>query len=517
MLRDTPVGRRHGGPVCCAAMGSRRHAGLGVARHAWTGALVAGALALACSPSAEPAPGGGSATGRPDASATSSSGVPPEGPELVVLVSIDTLRPDRLGAYGHSRATSPHLDALAREGVLFEQAMAPSPWTLPSHGSLLTGRYPRGHGLKSADAVLPAGLPTLAEQLGRAGFATAGFVNSAYLSQRHGLHRGFDVFRYVPESVERVRPMTFVTDLGLEWLSEAPAGRRFLFLHYYDVHSDYRSLPEFEARFVAPYEGPFDGSTAQLLRLRRDELVVRDADVAHLLDRYDAGVAQMDREIGRLLAALRGRPEWERTLLVVTSDHGEEFHEHGGFLHGRTQYQEVLAVPLLVRGPGLPAGRRISEPVSLVDVVPTLLSAVRAPVPAGLDGIDLGPGLRGAPLPRRPLFGEADHHNVRPDVTRSVRLGAEKLVIDRGRVRRGLYDLAADPAEQHDLQAEAPERLRALRRLLDAYESGEVVAPGSVELSREERAHLERLGYLQAERPQAPGPDAAPVNGGGAP
>jgi arylsulfatase A-like enzyme len=422
----------------------------------------------------------------------------PSPPARVVLVSIDTLRADHLGCYGYGRPTSPGLDALAREGVLFEDVSAPSPWTLPSHASLLTGLYPSRHGLKAHDRYLPATVPTLASILGRAGYVTAAVVNSHNLGPRFGLDRGFQEFSYVEETAGQQAPSAGITDQAAAWLRRYRERRLFLFVHYYDVHSDYRSLARYDEQFVSPYGGAADGTTAQLMAFREGRVRLGAADAAHLVDLYDAGIRQMDDELGRLVSFLREERMLDGTLLVVTSDHGEEFLERGGVLHGRTQFQEVMRVPLLMRGPGLSAGRRAATPVSLVDVMPTLLGRLEVPAPPGLDGEDLAPLLRGegGRLAERALFGEADHNNAEPDVTRAVRRGRYKLHLDRRTGKRALFDLAQDPGERVDRLAAEPATAADLGARLERFMQirGEAGPPSR--LTPEEIEKLRSLGYV---------------------
>lgn len=420
-------------------------------------------------------------------------------PRLVVLVSIDTLRADHLGAYGYGRPTSPYLDRLASEGVLFEDATTPAPWTLPAHASLLTGLYPSRHGLKAHDRYLPARIGTLAQWLGRAGFITAAVVNSHNLGPRFGLDRGFREFLYVEEVAGQREPTRRVTDQALEWLDRHGAGPLFLFVHYYDVHSDYASEPAYEREFVRPYRGPADGTTAQLMAFREGKARLGPADAPHLVDLYDAGIRQMDDEVRRLVEGVRVRGLLERTLLVVTSDHGEEFFERGGVLHGRTQFQEVARVPLLVQGPGLPRGRRVGLPVSLIDVAPTVLSWLGLPAVEGLDGADLSLVLAGEEgrLAGRVLFAEADHNNEQPDITRAVRRGPFKLLYDRLSERHRLFDLARDPGEAEDVAASHPDLVRELREQLRRFLAIRAETGTPLRLSPAELEKLKSLGYLQ--------------------
>jgi arylsulfatase A-like enzyme len=425
-------------------------------------------------------------------------GKKPDSAQRIILISVDTLRADHLGCYGYPRPTSPELDAIAAEGVVFEDVFSPSPWTLPAHGSLLTGLYPSRHGLKSHDDYLPSRIATLASALSRRGFRTAAVVNSHNLSARYGLDRGFQDFRYVEESVDRVEPQSEIIDQAIDWIRKAADRPFFLFVHSYDVHSDYRSKPEYERQFVGTYQGPVDGSTAQLIAARQGKLTLGARDAAHLVDLYDAGIRQMDEELSRLLSLLRSERRLEQTLLIITSDHGEEFLERGGVLHGRTQFQEVVRVPLILRGPGIPAARRIATPVSLVDVMPTVLALADLGRHEGLDGWDLR-ALWHNPdeLGPRYIFGEADHNNVEPDITRAARRESFKLHFNRLTRERQLYDLGKDPSERRDVASQhsglADQMLKEILRFMEIRIEGE--RPREM-LTPEQIERLKSLGYL---------------------
>jgi arylsulfatase A-like enzyme len=423
-----------------------------------------------------------------------------ERPRLVVLVSIDTLRADHLGFYGYPRETSPNLDRLSLESAVFDDAMSSSPWTLPAHASLLTGLYPSRHGLTSHDRYLASSLATLPQLFSKAGYRTAAVVNSHNLAPEFGLDRGFEQYRYVEERVSRREPSVEITDQAMEWVRQAVGESLFLFLHYYDVHSDYVSLPDYEAAFLKPYDGAADGTTAQLAAYREGKFSLSASDAPNLIDRYDAGIFQMDLEIGRFLDFLKKEGLWEDALFVLTSDHGEEFFEHGGVLHGQTQYQEVIRVPLLIKGPDVPAGRRVAYPVSLVDVVPTLAARTGFEAPPGIDGIDLSPllaGLEEKTLEDRYLFSEADHNNVEHDITRSVRHRTFKLHFNRLSREYRLFDLARDPAELEDVAPGEKDALAALTARLDRFVASEKLEAPVRTLSEEEIEKLRSLGYLR--------------------
>jgi arylsulfatase A-like enzyme len=470
-------------------------------------------------------------------------------PRVVLLLSLDTLRADHLGFYGYERFTSPVLDMVAAEGVVFEDASSTSPWTLPSHASLLTGRYPRSHGVVSMRTGLPGDVPTLARLLGSAGFDTAAVVNSTWLKREDfALTRDFERYLFVQDVPDRRAPNTWVTDQAIEWLGEAREGPLFLFVHYYDVHSDYVSQPGYERLFVTPYDGEVDGSGWQLTRANLEDdylemchndfdpekctfgsqespwvvdssverLVLTEADVRHLVELYDAGIRQLDTELSRLFAWMRKEGVLDETLLVITSDHGEEFMEHGRVDHFLPMWQEILRVPFVIRGPGIPAGVRVEAAVSHVDIVPTVLTLADVPVPAAVDGLDLSPlwreGAAGSaadvgPFADRFLYGEGSGGLTYDlvvrgffPVFRSVRRGRHKLLYDSKSGSYSLFDLAADPGERNDRLADEPQ---VARQLMDEMKARyrdftpDVEPANPVELSPEEIERLRALGYMR--------------------
>jgi arylsulfatase A-like enzyme len=416
-----------------------------------------------------------------------------------VLISIDTLRADHLGAYGYSRPTSPNLDRLAAGGVVFENARSTAPWTLPAHASLLTGLAPSRHGVRTPEHRLGADVPVLAEVLSDAGWTTAGVVNSRYLGRAFGLDRGFDHF-------EAIRPPAATEASSVEsparrWL-EAHAGGApfFLFVHFYDVHSDYGASPEIEALMAPGPAGGIRGRTEELQAVRRGDRQLDAADLERVVALYDAGIRQVDEAIGRLLETLDELGVSERTWVVVTSDHGEEFLEHGGVLHGRTHYRELLHVPLLWRGPGVPAGVRIEAPVSLVDVVPTVIAGLGLSDHPPVDGVDLAPLLAGSSPESgsgRYIVAEGDHGRNEDDTLRSIRGPRYALIHDRLSDRVELFDLRADPGESTDLAQARPEIRDELRRRLDDATTESRPASPRTPLSAREEAELRALGYLR--------------------
>jgi arylsulfatase A-like enzyme len=407
---------------------------------------------------------------------------------------------------------------------------------------MLTGLYPLNHRVLTFDTGLPAAIPTLAGMLRDAGYRTAAVVNSAWLKkERYGITRDFEQYLFVDDTQDRRAPNTWITDQAISWLGEDDQRPLFLFVHYYDIHSDYSSLPEYERLFLSPYTGAADGTGWQLARASLEDdylemcrqnydpakcrigtpekhlvidefvetIVFDDADLRHIEELYDAGIRQLDNELARLLSVLKSRDLLERTLIVITSDHGEEFQDHGRLDHFLTMYQEVLRVPLIFRGPNVPAGLRIKAPVSLVDITPTILSLAGLPAQRPTDGFDLSPLFAGD-VPRhfvsRTLFGEASGgltyalmmDDIFP-VYRSLRWGNHKLIHDSKTGAWALYDLAADPLETLDLADRKPQLVQNLAsRMRDRYKDFDPtpLASDRVELDDQELEHLRALGYL---------------------
>ncbi len=434
-----------------------------------------------------------------------------ERPNLVLLV-IDTLRADRLGTYGYGRETSPILDALAARGVVFERAFAPSPWTWPSTASLLTGLDPPEHGVLDFTSCWLAGeLRTLAEHLRDAGFATAaGSANPLVIAGKN-FHRGFDEFHEVHRAdawkvLARVEP----------WLRARGPERFFLYLHLFEPHAPYEPRSDTHAPWldgVSAPEGWRRDAVAQILRRRYSGEVIDGRQlerlVEHASDLYDGEIATVDRALGDLVALLTELGVLERTLIAVTSDHGEEFLEHGQYGHTKQLHVESVRVPLILAGPGLEPAR-FAEPVDLTSLPGTLLECLGVPrgaFPSGPNLLD--PRERAA---ARPIFAstqkgtwiDADglgRGGVAP--THAVRLGDELLIWrpahpgdPLGEALR-LFDLARDPLEQEDLAARRPERTRALRQLIAEWlAQGAARRPYAVHGGAETIEQLRALGYI---------------------
>lgn len=414
----------------------------------------------------------------------------PEGWDLL-FVSLDTLRADRLGSYGHDRPTSPALDALAGRGVRFATAVAQAPWTRPSHRSMLTGLYPVSNGgLES---------PLLAEVLWRAGYRTTAITGGGQIAPRFGFDRGFESYRIDRWEEEPGRVVRAF---------EANRGRRQLvFLHTYRVHDPYRG-----DAFVEGLPRGRLGDTFGEHDWRRFDHELTEEERRYVSALYDSGVAAVDRAMGQVLDGLDEAGFLDRTLVVVTSDHGEQLWEHGSWRHGQNLYDEQILVPLLLHLPpalarelGVEPGTVVERQVELVDLYPTLLELLGVDREHPVQGRSLLPLLTGGEWTPRDAFSE--HTNIKTwerKAFRSDRFKFVKSIPRPSRRARGatpyfeLYDLRRDPGEHEDLSERHPdvvERLNARLRALGASLRGlEDELPE--DLDPELKKQLEALGYL---------------------
>jgi arylsulfatase len=418
----------------------------------------------------------------------------------VVLLVIDTLRADHLSLYGYARATSPALDRFAAQAAVFERAFAPSSWTLPSIGSLLTGRLPSAHGAgirlgaPAHFARLGDGVPTLAETLGARGYATAAFVANPYLVEAFGLARGFGVYENAPVTNKRIRRAPRIFASAEKWLREHGDRPFFLLVHVFDPHMDYDPPGDVRGAFTGGIESGLSLPLRDFREMRAGgSLSAGDREFVRAA--YDEEILGVDAALGAFLQSLADAGLLDSALVVLTSDHGEELFEHGGFEHGHSLHQELLHVPLLVWGPGV-AASRVTAPVSLVDVLPTIAEATGMPVPPDGAGVSLWPLLRerGGELAPRALWAESTLYG--PPQAAIVRW-PHKLVIGDGSAR--LFDLERDPAEQRDLASAQPERAAALEAELRARleRARQAQAPREpARLDDGTRERLRALGYL---------------------
>ena len=390
----------------------------------------------------------------------------------VILVTLDTTRADRIGCYGYQAALTPSLDAMAVNGVLFERAYTPVPLTLPAHTSLLTGLYPPEHGLHvNGMGRLASEIPVLAEILKKRNYSTAAFLSAFVLNSKFGLNRGFQTYdddlsqtTQAESFLHRRRDGRSVMDAALGWLQTLRGQPFFCWVHLYDVHGEY------DAR-----ESLFGDRFSQ--------------------QPYDAGIAVQDQQLGRLIEFLKSRGLTQQTLVIVVGDHGEGLMDHGEQEHGMFLYESAVRVPLVISGlPSVKSGHRVSTPVSLVDLMPTVLDCLAVGQKFTLSGRSLKPSIQGADLEPRPCYLETDapfEYHWAP--LRALIMGRHKFIQT---ARPEFYDLIDDPGEIHNLaDSTGSERQDLENRLDEMLASFTPRAAGSLHLSAKEKQILSSLGY----------------------
>lgn len=426
----------------------------------------------------------------------------------LLLVSIDTLRADRLSLYGHTRPTSPNLDRLAAESVVFDTFIHSGGGTLPSHMSMMTSLNPSVHRLRALQSQTPLGEArvTLAEALAAGGYRTAAFVDAGWVRGKFGFAQGFEIYDDAGGRFAAIRPK------AEEWLNQRDEQPFFLFVHSYDVHSQQQRLPydcpgDFPQRYTwevdSDFDGCIDGRCASRLlkwinaeadrvgRQRGHAPFLEKADVELMKALYDGCINYADEQVALLIDHLRHLGLLERTMVVITSDHGEEFFEQGLGLHAQGGYDTVAHIPLIVRWPdGRLAGRRVPHLAAMIDLMPTLLDVLDRPVPEEAQGRSLMPAV----VEDRPTRSEMSMYTM-------LRTQRWKLMTNKSE----MFDLGNDPAEQVNLWASDPavreELSERMRRLIYADRTARerlsaADADSEAELAEDEVQELKALGYL---------------------
>jgi len=438
----------------------------------------------------------------------------------VILVSLDTLRADHLACYGYGRDTSPNLDKLAADSVLFQNTFAPSPWTLPSHVSLLTGLDEVNHQVHSSSDKMDADLLTLADLLRPRGFVTNAFTGGGFVHGVFGLSRGFDSFRIEGRVLSNNGAKT-LADSVLPWLENNRRKKFFLFLHTYQIHQPYFSPAPFNRMFLDP-DAALDRVDPGELRLNLENRFqpATEAQRRNYIGLYDAEIRYTDEAlIGALVDRLKKLGLYDRTMLVVTSDHGEEFYEHKAWAHGHTLYNETIKIPLLVKFPGSrKGGTRVDRIVRLTDIMPTILEEMGIDFPRkALDGRSLLDLVREreAQGPERTFRSERSGDLIEDRIPgrRAVNQGGFKVIVNElftpeqlayfrfpppNRERLEVYDLAADPGETLNLVLSRPDLARSLMKYLEECmkPTGKRPAPSSASIE-DVREELKALGYIR--------------------
>lgn len=451
-------------------------------------------------------------------------------PRSVVLIVIDTLRQDHLGIYGYPRPTSPNIDRMAAGGAVFDRAVSASTWTLPAFGSMFTGHLLARHGagvlardresLETASdgaagsreelrlllrdtveqgerrfTVLDPELPTLAGVLREHGFATGAVVNNAFLDPRFGLARGFDFYQYRRRQPQRSAAET--VEIALQWVEEKAGQPIFLLVHFMDVHMPYRPPESVSGRFTGGYEEKLGTELPRVREVR--ERIAKGDEVARgfYTATYDEEIAYVDDQLAALFAGLRRYGYGDDTLMILTSDHGEALFEHGRWEHGGSMFSEVVRVPFVVRGPGVRRGRN-PAPISLTDLMPTVLDALGVAPVEELYGTSMWPSITGAPAPpARDLLIEGTLYGTEQ---KAIVRWPYKLIYQTDPAATLLFDLERDPNELVDLSGLEPELSQQLRErlgdILLAAAQARSITRGA-ELDPAIMENLRALGYLR--------------------
>lgn len=427
---------------------------------------------------------------------------------LVLLITLDTTRADHLGCYGYDRPTSPSIDELAAESVVYERAIAPGTWTLTSHASLFTGKLVSSHGARldpqgplshsmglgnaggfsaiRASTIGPQE-QTLAAILQSSGYATAGIVGGPWMKTVFGLNKGFEHYDQDKIRADTGRDGADITSQALTWLALPEPRPRFLFLNYFDAHSPFTPPPEYAGRFVPPGESVPDG-----LRELTDEQRVA---------LYDAEILYMDAQLGRLFDGLKRLEIYDDAWIIVTADHGDLHGEHGVYEHGRAPFQEVVHVPLIIKHPqpDAPNGREAAW-VQLTDVMPTLLKELDLSAPSGVQGEVLSEVGHPIVIESHTIPGNATMYGNEPGDWLSLIERDGKKVVWNSEGHHKLFDLAADPDEQRNLMNENPELFMTLTGKLQTY-LAEIPQPEEsaepAQIDPETLKALKSLGYVE--------------------
>jgi len=418
------------------------------------------------------------------------------GPPNILLISIDALRADHLSCYGYDRQTSPVLDALAGRGTRYSRAFVNTHGTPPSHTTLFSSLYQETHrvgigSMSATDRGVPSGITMVQEVFSAAGWHTVAVTGGGFMAAKFGFDRGFDEYVDVARNVDQG------TALLLEYLRAPVASGRpiFAFLHTYQVHSPYAPPKRFRQLF-GQYEGSIEATSEALLEINKEPArgFTLD-DMEYLESLYDGEIRYTDEALGKLLASLEAVGFLDNGVVVVTSDHGEEFGEHGGALHGGKLFEELLHVPLILAGAGIDRGVVDPSLVSLIDVAPTVLS---------LAGLEVPPAMEGRNMLDRPpsnLWRDQRIFAQYGDALYTVRTPRWKLIQRTSNQRVKLYDLHRDPGEQLNLRKRYPEIAGSLLSELEEWRARcpqlDLGSRGEVELSEEMVEELRALGYVE--------------------
>jgi arylsulfatase A-like enzyme len=453
-------------------------------------------------------------------------------PQGIILISLDTLRADHLGAYGYHRNTSPSIDALAKESVVFERAVVQSPWTLPSHMSIMTSLYPSFHGLTDKDTFLSLSdeYVTLAELLKKGGYKTAAFTDGGFVSAKFGFDRGFDTYYDQGGGIKAILPK------AKKWLDLLKSEPFFLFIHCYDIHSPYNPPPPYNTMFHDfPYTGKVIPSNRMLTSLLNNRLDINIDDVNHIIAFYDGGIRYTDTMIGEFLSYLNDRGLYDNSLIILTSDHGEEFYEHGSILHWQLYFKPDLHVPLIMHVPEFSTREiRVEKLVRSIDLLPTILDIAGLPNHRQAQGRSLLPLIRKKEsILTRVLFNISNlfkkeetisfaetkyfkHRKLESPFKSIIDDNGYHMVYDQASDSIKLFNLTLDPDAKNNI---AEDHGAVIKRLLSQWDEffsrSNKISPKSqgMSLDKQTLKQLEALGYVDYEEDK-PGDEKKAENKG---
>ncbi|MCK5256793.1 MAG: sulfatase, partial [Deltaproteobacteria bacterium] len=425
-------------------------------------------------------------------------------PHSIILISLDTLRADHLGIYGYHRNTSPFIDAFAKESIVFEHAVVQAPNTLPSHMSIMTSLYPSFHGVTKLKNRLADEHVTLAELLQEGGYRTAAFTDGAFMNAEFGFNQGFDIYNdNKRRGIARILPKV------KRWLDKNKSNPFFLFIHCYDIHQPYDPPPPYNSIFHDfPYTGHLTPNGKTLLAAWMNRLKVNDEDLRHFIALYDGGIRYTDKKIGEFLSYLRESGLEDQSLIIITSDHGEEFKEHNSFLHWQLYYRPNLHVPLIIRIPNYPKKEiRVSKLVRSIDILPTILDIAELPFYPKAQGRSLLPLIKRHKNRLNLSLWQIFHLFAKDSSVsfaetantdqRSIITDGYQMICNSELSLMQLFNLKADPLAKINIAEDNDEiTKRLLYQWNELYNTKQNYISSEINLDQHTREQLEALGYI---------------------
>jgi len=419
----------------------------------------------------------------------------------VILIVVDSLRADHLSSYGYFRKTTPFIDDLSRDSIIFKNAISVAPWTTPSLASLFASRYPAALGFEGEEPIeLDESFVTLAEVFKYNGYGTKGIVSHDLISSKLKFDQGFDSYNQTNARGYGYVSSPAVTNLAVSFLSRHKKEKFFLFLHYFDPHFDYILHKEFD--YYPDYRGSLQSGEHRDSLLAKAPTMSAD-DIKFLNAVYDSEVSLTDKHIGRFLEELKRLGLYDSALIIFTADHGEELAERGDYWieHTKTLYQELIHVPLIIKLPGNRKKKVINEYIGLVDLMPTIVSHIGLKTPAGYLCVGQKIDLKGN--------AEPESRAIISETRRMARLQSViwknwKLIYDQQKDTKELYDLKNDPLETRDLAAKDRQKLAEMQDILKRWQEQIVLIKSEYEIkakqpdfSEEQKRRLRSLGYIK--------------------